>query len=100
MSLFPPLPKQNYYLLIIGAPDGAVDYAPDGAVDYAPDGAVDYAPDGAVDYVASPLWIMGFALWITRAVLAVDFPALRARAHISAPAVMWSSGRAGMIVYP
>ena len=52
-------------------------------------GAVDYAPDGAVDYVASPLWIMGFALWITRAVLAVDFPALRARAHISAPAVLW-----------
>ncbi len=34
---------------------------------------VDYAPDGAVDYVASPLWIMGFALWITRAVLAVDW---------------------------
>ena len=52
-------------------------------------GAVDYAPDGAVDYVASPLWIMGFALWITRAVLAVDFPALRARAHISAPAPLW-----------
>ena len=35
--------------------------------------AVDYAPDGAVDYVASPLLIMGFALWITRAVLAVDW---------------------------
>ena len=31
----------------------------------------------AVDYVASPLWI-------TLAGLAVDFPALRARAHISA----------------
>ena len=45
----------------------------------------------AVDYDASHLWIMGFALWITRAVLAVDFPALWARAHISAPAVLWSS---------
>ena len=26
----------------------------------------------AVDYDASHLWITGFALWITRAVLAVD----------------------------
>ena len=32
--------------------------------------AVDYAPDGAVDYVAGAT---------------VDFPALRARAHISGP---------------
>ena len=34
----------------------------------------------------TPLWITGLsALWITRAGLAVDFPALRARAHISGP---------------
>jgi hypothetical protein len=40
------------------------------------------ATDVAVDYDASHLWIMGFALWITLAGLAVDIPALRARAHL------------------
>ena len=34
----------------------------------------------------SVLWITGFALWIT---LAVDFPALRAPAHLFVPAVLW-----------
>ena len=44
------------------------------------------AADAAVDYDASHLWITDFALWITLAGLAVDFPALRARARISGPA--------------
>ena len=35
-------------------------------MDYVADATVDYAPDGAVDYDASHLWI-------TRAVLAVDW---------------------------
>ena len=55
--------------------------------------AVDYESDGPVDYAC---WRM---LWITHAgaccglrfaVLAVDFPALRARAHISAS--LWIRG--------
>ena len=68
------------------------------AVDYAPDGAVDYGPFGPVDYDASHLWITHLsALWITmlricglRTCGAVDFPALRARAHIATPVVLWA----------
>ena len=61
--------------------------------------AVDYAPDGAVDYVASPLWIMGFALWITQAVLAVDIQSCGSGAYIRTCGDVESWG-AGMIVYP
>ena len=47
-------------------------------VDYAPDGAVDYGPDGPVDYASGArCGLCGFAT--------VDFPALRARAHLSTP---------------
>ena len=57
MSLFPPLPKQIDYLLIIGALRRCGLRMLVHAVDYAPDGAVDYAPDGAVDYAPAVLWI-------------------------------------------
>ena len=54
-------------------------------VDYAPDGAVDYGPDDPVDYASGArCGLCGFAT--------VDFPALRTRAHLSAPVVLWSSG--------
>ena len=50
--------------------------------------AVDYGPDGPVDYDASHLWITH----------AVDFPALRARAHISARwGVLWITLRCGLV---
>ncbi len=44
----------------------------------APDGAVDYGPDDPVDYASGArCGLRGFAT--------VDFPALRARAHLSTP---------------
>ena len=104
MSLFPPHPKQIDYLLIIGA--DAVLW-----ITWLRHCGLWASPCGLRERCS--LWIFQLcglgriypglsALWITHlTVHAVDFPALRARAHISAPdGELECSWGEGMIVYP